>query len=69
MCENVTCNQPATERVTIHTARRGEITDTIRLCKTHADVVSAKQAFGPGVRQWVTREPLPEPVVTYDAGL
>jgi hypothetical protein len=70
MCENVTCIEPATERITVHTARgRAAIDDHINLCTKHADILSAKQTFGPHVRQWVTREPIPQEAPRYDAGL
>ena len=70
MCENVMCIDPATERVTVHTTgRRSSIDDTINLCTKHADMVSAKQKFGPGVRQWVERTPIAQEATVYDAGL
>lgn len=70
MCENVMCIEPATEAVVVHTmGRRSEIDDTIFLCTKHADIVSAKQVFGPGVRQWVTREPIKQEAPVYDAAL
>lgn len=70
MCENVTCIQPAEWAVVVHTTgRRSEIDDHINLCTKHADIVSAKMKFGPGTRQWVTREPIPQEGPVYDAAL